>query len=206
MELTQIDALKCPNCGAGLDGKPIDGMLVCPYCGSRFMVTGAQAEGASANEEEDEESSYEESFDTIEDLVIWYCETLEDDAEDSDYLFVGEDLSDLPKYRKAATNFRIPAEERVHLIYDDTVFGSCKTGFAITDQGLYYNYSESGCGSMDWDLFTDYKVKKLKENSSDIRLSDLNLTVTSADLTEPLHDMLCDMHDQMIDDFFGDQE
>jgi|GEM_PF-3292899 len=203
MELTQIDALKCPSCGANLDGQPVDGVLTCTYCGSRFISRDAQKSAAAMAGARAGKTHYEQSFDTIGELVLWYCESLEDDAVDSlDYLIVGRDLTGHPKYRKAVNNFGIPEGESVYLIYDDTVFGSCKTGFAITDRHLCYNYSSSGRGLMDWNQFADCKVGKIEKGSYGIRLDDLNLTATSANVFKPLHKMLGNMHDQMVDDFF----
>ena len=42
------------------------------------------------------------------------------------------------KYQNAITNFEIPTDEKIYIIYDETMFGNCKFGFAVTEWGIYY--------------------------------------------------------------------
>ncbi len=57
--------------------------------------------------------------------------------------------SDIPKYAKAVNRFAIPQDEKIYLIYDETLFGSCKVGFAITSSGLFYRHKKQA-GHCAW--------------------------------------------------------
>ena len=51
----------------------------------------------------------------------------------------------------ARNNFDIPSEEEIYVIYDSTLLGGCRKGFAICSSGIYYKESEKGFYS--WDEF-----------------------------------------------------
>lgn len=58
------------------------------------------------------------------------------------------------KYNKAFVNFAIDNGEEVYFIYDSTVLGSCKQGFALCSSGLY------GCDSDNQKLYIPWKTFK----------------------------------------------
>ncbi len=60
------------------------------------------------------------------------------------------------KYADAKTNFRIPDDEDVFLIYDATILGGCRKGFAICTTGIYYY--QSRLGFWDWEQFKSVNV------------------------------------------------
>ena len=62
------------------------------------------------------------------------------------------------KLQNARQNFPIPNDEEIFVLYDATVFGSCKLGLAIGENGLYWkndNYVKSEINSMSWDEFIE---------------------------------------------------
>ncbi len=54
-----------------------------------------------------------------------------------DYCITGTPISNGKMLENARSNFKIPDSENVYLIFDATVLGSCKTGFAICESGIY---------------------------------------------------------------------
>ncbi len=72
---------------------------------------------------------------------------------------IGTPLSpDLPKYKKAVEQFLIPADEAVYAIYDETLFGSCKVGFALTPKGLYYRQNKKTAGHYAWEALCGFRI------------------------------------------------
>lgn len=60
------------------------------------------------------------------------------------------------KYADAKVNFRIPDDEDVFLIYDATILGGCRKGFAICTTGIYYY--QSRLGFVSWKEFKSTNV------------------------------------------------
>ncbi|MBL8092109.1 MAG: hypothetical protein JNJ43_17360 [Anaerolineales bacterium] len=58
-------------------------------------------------------------------------------------------------------NFNIPAHEKIIMVYDDTIFGNNKVGFAICGSGLYWKNDwtiESKRNFLTWDEFAKRKI------------------------------------------------
>lgn len=62
------------------------------------------------------------------------------------------------KYEKAQLYFNIPSDEEIFFIYDDTVMGSCKKGFALCSSGYYYCTNRSGY--IPWEQFAEIDISK----------------------------------------------
>ncbi|MCH5268338.1 MAG: zinc ribbon domain-containing protein [Lachnospiraceae bacterium] len=62
------------------------------------------------------------------------------------------------KYKSAKLYFNIPDREEIFLIYDSTIFGNCKKGFAICTSGIYYCISNPGYWS--WDQYRMVNISK----------------------------------------------
>lgn len=60
------------------------------------------------------------------------------------------------KYADAKANFRIPDDEDIFLIYDATILGGCRKGFAICTMGIYYY--QSRLGFWDWEEFKSLNI------------------------------------------------
>lgn len=198
----EVASLKCPNCGAALDEKPSHGELVCAYCGSHLRITGLDDEQGS--DEETEQGP--EQFDSVEELVKSYCLSLQQLSDDDggDLLFVDEDLAGEEIHDKAIKNLGLPANETCYLIYDNTIMGSCKAGYAITDRGLYYSYNKTGRGSMDWQQYAGNQIKRHRKDDAHIRFSDgTEFNMDCSDFTETVHAALLGMQEQLTAQFFS---
>jgi hypothetical protein len=83
------------------------------------------------------------------------------DEKKTDNLYVGNGIPE-EKLKNAINSFPIRASSKVLGLIDTTIFGSCKTGMAITDQGLVWN---NGLGAsrkktnMSWDELLGYRTQ-----------------------------------------------
>ncbi len=89
------------------------------------------------------------------DFIIQICNR---DKINSTYCEVGHPviLASSKKYSDAKVNFQIPDKEDIFLIYDSTVFGGCRKGFAICTTGIYY--CENKKGYIDWEQFRSVDI------------------------------------------------
>ena len=72
-------------------------------------------------------------------------------------LYVGNKIPTL-KLENAIQNFPVPNNEEIFALYDSTVFGSCKLGLAIGENGIYWkndSYVKSNKNRLSWDEFLD---------------------------------------------------
>lgn len=74
-------------------------------------------------------------------------------------------VSDIPgkKLQNACKYFPIPQPENVIALYDSTVFGSCKTGLAISTDGIYWKndkLNQSRKNHLSWEEFSRAIVSK----------------------------------------------
>ncbi len=79
-------------------------------------------------------------------------------------LFVSDNIP-AKKLENARHEFSISRLSNVHLLIDSSMWGTCKTGFAITDDGLTWNNSEPegyySIGSVEWDSLIHKNLKKI---------------------------------------------
>ena len=55
------------------------------------------------------------------------------------YCVIGNPIkSTHPKYEAAVNNFKVDSQKNIYIICDCTIFGTCKKGFLITEDGFYY--------------------------------------------------------------------
>jgi hypothetical protein len=122
-------------------------------------------------EDEGKEQLELRNDDKINDILIKACHTVSID--DSLYCEIGNPIIDATSKKnfKARSNFCIPNSDNIYLIYDATVFGSCKTGFAICSSGIYYNGSKRGCWT--WNEFSRLYISR---NIVDIKIGDETFT------------------------------
>lgn len=86
---------------------------------------------------------------TQEELLANLCGQCMTDASDLAISCTPLTSGKLPE--RARKYFKIPAEDHIYLVYDSTIFGSCKKGFALTNNGVYI--SESRDLHLTWDEF-----------------------------------------------------
>jgi hypothetical protein len=88
----------------------------CPNCGAQLrMNTGA--------------SKPEQAWQSIRAICMKY---------EGDEKLHFDDTINEKRLKSAREHFKIPASEKVLMIYDDTLFGSNKLGFAVCESGLYW--------------------------------------------------------------------
>jgi len=88
------------------------------------------------------------------------------DFEDMDVLHSRETVP-AKKLRNARKSFNILPEEKVILVYDNTVFGSNKDGFALCETGIYWKktwLNDSKRSYITWDEFARRDVWADTEN------------------------------------------
>lgn len=104
----------------------------------------------------DEEGDGEEDIDENDtDFIIQACHCVNMNLT---YCEMGEPImaASSKKYADAKVNFRIPDDEDIFLIYDATILGGCRKGFAICTAGIYY--CQSRVGFWDWGQFKSINV------------------------------------------------
>lgn len=91
------------------------------------------------------------------DFIVRSCNSLKiSDA----YCEVGNPkiLQSSKRYQKAKLYFNIPDNEDIFFIYDNTVLGSCKTGFALCTTGFYYCIKQNRY--IPWEEFVFVNISK----------------------------------------------
>ena len=98
-----------------------------------------------------------------------------------DKFYISEYIPD-KNLKNAKKHFRIPNDIEVIGIYDGTVFGSNKTGFAICGDGIYWDngFSEfSGGGHIIWEEFRTARIALKEKNESFVQVGDsINIFVS----------------------------
>ena len=91
---------------------------------------------------------------------------------DNIYFEVGNPMiaSSSRKYGNARSNFRIPENEQIFLIFDAAILGGVRKGFAFCTTGLYY--CAKSPGYMDWVKFSKIRIEKC---TSGINLSSIDI-------------------------------
>lgn len=180
MALQSIN-LTCTNCFGKLDYVG-DGRLQCPYCGSSFFnkdmigVSSEYVPGSARSKSENEVIS----------IITKAVKSYND--QDGWGVQISTDGKPLSKDKKARDRFNIPDSETIYMIYDETMFGSCKEGYAITGRGLRLSYNEFSPQLFPWSEFADVEMKK--KDSFDIKLNDIQFTLTGNNGRDNTFEML----------------
>ena len=85
-----------------------------------------------------------------------------------------EDSIDAKRMATVRSQFNIPATEEVIMVYDDTIFGNNKVGYAICTGGLYWKNDwavDTKRTFLSWDAFVERDIA-LKENQIDLGRGD----------------------------------
>ena len=142
----------CINCGTKLP----DGSKFCSECGTNLLAfNNNSANNSNFNNNEQKECSQVRITNSYTAQDIWKVCCSEDIG--APYCEVGNPLKSR-KEKAARVYFEIPQDEKIYMVYDSTVFGSCKYGFAICLSGIFYNSDGTGNGVVEWEEFKEIKI------------------------------------------------
>ncbi len=139
----------CSNCGFNLNNKE---MNLCPSCGETILL--------KTNIDEAEQkrmASFEnpqEGFDEIKAMLNNTCRSY---IGEYPRCYIDTPITDDKKYVPAIINYNIPSFFSIYILYDDTVTGSYKEGFALCENGIYYKQSASS-GHISWENFLGFDL------------------------------------------------
>jgi hypothetical protein len=138
---------QCNYCGAQF----LDHKTNCPNCGALIKATPVeeieQANGATAGPSSKQGKS-------IRAICTRYEETRS--------LRIDETIN-AKRLKTVRDSFKIPTDETVIMVYDDTLLGSNKTGFAICQGGLYWKNdwtTETKRNFLTWAAFGERIIKR----------------------------------------------
>ena len=75
------------------------------------------------------------------------------------------------KLKNAAEAFNLKENDKIILIYDGTVFGSNKTGFAICESGIYWKNDWETPTKRNYLPWNEFKDRKIKPKRKDYHIS-----------------------------------
>lgn len=153
----RINELKCPNCAGSLQLSADGTRKICPYCDAEFIIRPDTSAGIDW-ENSQESKAIQPPVNPVE-IVKPICAN---SGFDSIYGAVGHSLMGTGKYNNAKKNFGIANGEDAYLIFDATILGSCKKGFAVCTTGFYYSADGSTAFVITWDRFKSVDIVKTK--------------------------------------------
>ena len=141
--------------------------ITCAYCGiigileeRRCLSCGAPFSIPTETVEED--THEEDRIERIKNI----CITIEENESCHT-----KDTIPKKKLRNATDAFEIQENDEIILIYDGTVFGSNKTGFAICESGLYWKNDWATPTKRTYLSWDEFKDRKIKPKSNDYHIS-----------------------------------
>lgn len=126
-------------------------MFTCKYCNTEFLEHTPNCPNCGApikiseNKKKDEPKS-------IREICMKYEET------QSVYL---DETIDSKRMATVRECFKIPAQEDIIMVYDDTIFGNNKVGFAICTGGLYWKNDwsvDTKRTFLSWEAFVEREI------------------------------------------------
>ena len=171
MAITPVGGV-CPNCGGNLEheGK---GVLVCPFCDGTFYDSGAEHAPRSAKRQAKPKTPNE--IDTIIRNAIKHYKD-----PDGYGVHIGLLNDKMKKEDKVRHIFEINSGETLYMYYDETMFGSCKEGYALTNTGMHIHYQNLGNLFYPWDAFASIELK-VEEEDKDLYVDGYKMSLTGND-------------------------
>lgn len=83
------------------------------------------------------------------------------------------------KYQAVVSNYGVKMPNEIYLIYDETVLSTCKKGFAVCIDGIYYKQSTTK-GFIPWD---EFKKLNIVPSFNSIRIGDLVFSSNKSECT-----------------------
>ena len=142
-----MQLLKCPACGATVLDQVTSRVVVCEYCGSQFILDEDEADAVLEANASDENEEYYNQWESMAEFAQAACSDFLDEHGDDRFSVTG----------KIYGGLGVDDDEEIFIIHDDTMFGSGKNGFAITENGLYCREMGEPAGIfLDWASFAQY--------------------------------------------------
>lgn len=149
----KIDEVKCPNCAGTLQFSEDRTTKICPYCDAVFMIQSMQ----TANTVDVKSDVKTVQIKNPTEIVQRICAN---SGFNSIYGAIGFSLIGTNKFNNAKKNFGIVNGEDAYLIFDATIFGGCKKGFAVCTNGFYYSANGLNAYVITWNDFKAVSVVK----------------------------------------------
>ena len=129
-------------------------MFICKYCGTEFTEHKPNCPNCGAPIKASKSTTTSAS--SLREVCLHY--------EGTDHLFIDETI-DKKRMETIRASFQIPKDETVIMVYDDTIFGNNKVGFAICTNGLYWGNDwsvESKRKRLTWEEFATREIRLVK--------------------------------------------
>lgn len=104
-------------------------MFTCKYCGTEFLEHQPNCPNCCAPIKVSEGKAKKKEPKSIREICVKY--------EGTKNLYIDETI-DKKRMATVREQFNIAANEEIIMVYDDTIFGNNKVGFAICTGGLYW--------------------------------------------------------------------
>ncbi|MFO7583143.1 MAG: hypothetical protein R6W69_00320 [Anaerolineales bacterium] len=139
---------RCDYCGTQF----IEHQPNCPNCGAQVQAriggTDAKAEAVGAPKS-----------------IRKLCEPFDD--EDSFYF---DDSIDEKRMKAARERFNIPPDEKIWLLYDNTLLGTNREGFAVCESGLYWRNDWTSASKRTCLSWNDFASRTISLKEMEIKL------------------------------------
>ena len=153
--------------------------IVCEYCETKNPLSNSHCLSCNAVLRGGPSPQSKAGLDSFSTAVMKLCEPYEA----SEWCNIQETAAP-KKLARATETFGIPADEQILVLYDDTLFGSNKNGFAICREGLYWRNSwdtPTKRTSLSWEKFVERPIK-LEGSSVDFGRGDqISVTASSSE-------------------------
>lgn len=157
----------CPACGGIYNGRLTSRFITCEYCDTRYALGRKELEALGFVDEDgdgyddydscpsDDRRGSQASSVPLPEFAREACEKF----------LKGVDNSYFKSTNKILRGLGIEGED-VYLIHDDTIFGSGKNGFAITQRGLYCrDFGEPTAHFVSWEDFANGERPELDDSN-----------------------------------------
>ena len=127
-------------------------MFTCKYCGTEFLEHQPNCPNCGAPIKVSEGNASKNEPKSIREICVKY--------EATKNLHIDE-VIDKKRMATAREKFNIAADETIIMLYDDTIFGSNKVGFAVCAGGLYWKNDwsvETKRNFLTWEAFAERNI------------------------------------------------
>ncbi|MCP4140963.1 MAG: hypothetical protein GY755_11865 [Chloroflexi bacterium] len=164
---------------------------ICAYCETRNPIENSHCLSCGAVIESSINFESKAITQDLSEKILEICEKYEE--YDWCHSF---DTANKKKLEKAIKSFEIPKGEKLLMLYDDTVFGSNKHGFALCREGIYWRNSwdtPTKRTKLMWKKFSERKIE-LKELAIELGRGDrISVSIWDDENREKITELLLDV-------------